>query len=309
MTRDRVRAAAAALDYVPHAGARSLSLARSNAIGVVLPDLHGEFFSEIVRGMDREAHRLGYQLLLSNMHADPSEVAAAMRAMRGRVDGLVIMAPDVAPDVLAANLVRAVPAILLNSRVDDASCVLNVANADAAATMVAFLHAVAGPRVVHIAGPRGNKDADERAAGYAAAMATTGATPWVIAGDFTEAAGTAAVGVLLDRLDNVDAVFAGNDMMAIGCLLALRDAGVDVPGRVAIGGFDDIPAARYVTPMLTTMRVNIDELGARALRRLVRRIDGDADDDEAQALVPELVMRGTTRAIDFAQRQPRGAPK
>ena len=77
------------LGYVPHAGARSLSLAKTNAIGVVLPDFHGEFFSEIVRGMDREASRHGYMLLLSNVHAGSEQSANAMRAMRGRVDGLV----------------------------------------------------------------------------------------------------------------------------------------------------------------------------------------------------------------------------
>src|SRR6476619_7749807 len=78
--RDRVAAAVADLGYVPHAGARSLSLARNMAIGVVLPDLHGEFFSEIVRGMDREASRRGYLLLLSNMHAGTDQATLAMRA-------------------------------------------------------------------------------------------------------------------------------------------------------------------------------------------------------------------------------------
>src|SRR5947208_17005479 len=84
-TRARVTDAVAALGYVPHAGARSLSLARTNAIGVVLPDLHGEFFSEIVRGMDREASRRGYLLLLSNLHDGGEQATSALRAMRGRV--------------------------------------------------------------------------------------------------------------------------------------------------------------------------------------------------------------------------------
>ena len=97
-TKARVSEAALALGYVPHAGARSLSLARTNAIGVVLPDLHGEFFSEIVRGMDREASRRGYLLLLSNLHAGGDQGAQALRAMRGRVDGLIVMAPHLSRD-------------------------------------------------------------------------------------------------------------------------------------------------------------------------------------------------------------------
>ena len=105
--RERIAAAVKELGYVPHAGARSLSLARNNAIGVVLPDLHGEFFSEIVRGMDREASRRGYLLLLSNLHAGSEQAANALRAMRGRVDGLIVMAPHLGAEELAAALPRA----------------------------------------------------------------------------------------------------------------------------------------------------------------------------------------------------------
>src|SRR6478672_144545 len=83
-TRARVADAVRELGYVPHAGARSLSLARSNAIGVVLPDLHGEFFSEIVRGLDKAANREGYLLLLSNLHGSPEQASLALRAVHGR---------------------------------------------------------------------------------------------------------------------------------------------------------------------------------------------------------------------------------
>src|SRR5258708_21511408 len=91
--RERISAAVMELGYVPHAGARSLSLSRNNAIGVVLPDLHGEFFSEIVRGMDREASRRGYLLLLTTLHAGGEQAINAMRAIRGRVDGPSVMTP------------------------------------------------------------------------------------------------------------------------------------------------------------------------------------------------------------------------
>ena len=102
--RERITAAVADLGYIPHAGARSLSLARNNAIGVVLPDLHGEFFSEIVRGMDREASRRGYLLLLSNLHAGGEQAGNALKAMCGRVDGLAVMAPHLSADELSAAL-------------------------------------------------------------------------------------------------------------------------------------------------------------------------------------------------------------
>src|SRR4051794_37303291 len=108
-TRERVADAVRELGYVPHAGARSLSLARTNAVGVVLPDLHGEFFSEIVRGMDREASRSGYLLLLSNLHRGGEQAASALRAMRGRVDGLIVMAPHLQESELLAALSTGLP--------------------------------------------------------------------------------------------------------------------------------------------------------------------------------------------------------
>src|SRR5512132_1008300 len=114
-TRARVTAAVDELGYVPHAGARSLSLARTGAIGVVLPDLHGEFFSEIVRGMDREASRRGYLLLLSNLHGSPDQASLALRAMHGRVDGLIVMAPQLKAEELEAALPPGLPTILINT--------------------------------------------------------------------------------------------------------------------------------------------------------------------------------------------------
>src|SRR5690348_4226699 len=114
-TRTRVADAVRDLGYVPHAGARSLSLARTNAIGVVLPDLHGEFFSEIVRGMDKEANSRGYLLLLSNLHARAEQASLALRAMNGRVDGLIVMAPQLTAEELATALPSGVPSILVNT--------------------------------------------------------------------------------------------------------------------------------------------------------------------------------------------------
>ena len=94
-TRDRVLGAARRLRYVPHTAARMLSTRRSDTIGVMLPDLHGEFFSEIIRGADQAARARGLHLLVSTSHGDAAEAAAAMRSMRGRVDGLLLMSPHV----------------------------------------------------------------------------------------------------------------------------------------------------------------------------------------------------------------------
>jgi DNA-binding LacI/PurR family transcriptional regulator len=297
--RDRVEAAAAALGYVPHAGARNLSLARANAIGIVLPDIHGEFFSEFLRGMDREASDCGLQLLLSNMHADAERAVGAMQSMRGRVDGLVVMAPHVDPDLLFAQLPPGLPVVLVNCAPHhERRPEIRIDNAAAAAVMVD--HLVGGGRrtIVHLSGPDGNIDAAERAEGYRAAMARHGLSPRILTGDFLEESGGAAIVTLLRERQLPDALFAANDMMAIGAIMALRRAGIDVPRQIAIAGFDDIPLARLISPALTTMRTGIAGVGARAIARLVRAIAGDCD-DAVERSVPELVARETTGSKAF----------
>lgn len=288
-TRARVAAAAEALGYVPHAGARSLSMARTHAIGVVLPDLHGEFFSEIVRGMDREAHAEGYQLLLSNMHADIALAGQAMRAMRGRVDGLIVMAPQVDPVRLGESLPRDVPTVLVHSPDGTGRHAMRADGRGGAETMVRHLLDTGRRRIVHIAGPRDNIDGQERLAGFRAAA---GDAALVIDGDFSEDAGERAVRALIDGGTAFDAIFAANDMMAIGALAALRERGIAVPGRIAVAGFDDIPVARHLS--LTTMRVRIAELGARALARLVTELAGTAPVAATELVTAELVVRATT---------------
>ena len=289
--RERVAEAVRELGYVPHAGARSLSLARTNAIGVVLPDLHGEFFSEIVRGMDREASRQGYLLLLSNLHARAEQAALALRAMHGRVDGLIVMAPQLTAEELAAALPPGVPSILINTRAGTNRGAIHLDNAAGVKTVVDHLADLGRKRLVHIAGPRGNIDADERAAAFREACAARGVDCEVMRGDFEEQSGAEAVLQLLNGGHGFDAVFAANDNMAIGALSALRSKGVSVPEEVAVAGFDDIPLARHVG--LTTVQVHIDELGERALVRLLSSI-GNADSGGDELHAPGLVVRGTT---------------
>jgi LacI family transcriptional regulator, galactose operon repressor len=290
--KKRVSEAVRELGYVPHAGARSLSLARTNAIGVVLPDLHGEFFSEIVRGMDREASRHGYLLLLSNLHGSPDQAAFALKAMHGRVDGLIVMAPHLNAEDLSAALPPALPSILINTRDGSESRpAIHLDNAAGARAVAAHFEALGRKRIIHVAGPLGNIDADERAAAFRHACEAQGLDCKVVRGDFEEASGQLAVEQLLRDGDRFDALFAGNDNMAIGALQALRSRGLSVPDDVVVAGFDDIPLARHLG--LTTVRVRIAELGERALARLLESIGrDDRSGDELHA--PELVVRSTT---------------
>jgi len=118
MTRNKVLEAAKALQYVPHSGARSLSTSKTQTIGVILPDLYGEFFSELIRGMDLAARSLGYHLIVSSSHDDAEEASAAIRSMRGRVDGLIVLSPHLDAANLAAGLAGRTPILLMNGGAD-----------------------------------------------------------------------------------------------------------------------------------------------------------------------------------------------
>lgn len=297
--RRRVLAVANELRYSPHHAARSLSSRRTHTIGVVLPDIHGEFFSELMRGIDQVARESGLHLLVSSYHGHPEEQAAALRAMRGRVDGLLVMSPHAGDLDSIGDHLAALPTVLINSQPTDSGPIaLGIDNYGGARRMVEHLQACGHRRIAFIAGPQNNFDAHERLRGYRDALseADPAAEPIVLPGDFSEASGHLAGQQLLVAGTRPQAVFAANDMMALGCLYALNQAGLRVPQDIALAGFDDIPLARYVMPSLTTMQVNIAELGAHAMRVLLEVYAGDDVPAALAPLVPELIVRESSGA-------------
>ncbi len=267
-TRERVRRVTEELGYSPHGAARSLITSRTHTLGVLLPDLYGEFFSEVIRGIDLASQREGYHLLVSSARHDGRPLEAALQSMRGRVDGLIVMSPDLNARASRRSLPDRFPVVLLNCPPSDAAYdSIGIANFDGARTMVKHLASLGHTRIAIINGAEGNFDASERLRGYRAALEECGLRPdpaLEFPGDFSEAAGHAAAGRILATASRPTAVFAANDGMAIGALSAFRDAGLRLPADIAIGGFDDIPMARYVEPALTSMHVDIHALGARA---------------------------------------------
>ena len=275
-TRARIETAARELRYVPNGAARSLITNRTHALGVVLPDLHGEFFSEVIRGVDAAARALGFHLLVSSSHADARDMASALRTLRGRVDALVVMAPEAEADVLDDEIPAGLPAVLLgNGRAGRGLARVSVDNAHGAGAMVRHLAGLGHRRLALIAGAPGNVDAEERLAAVKATAADLGLpAPAVESGAFTEASGYEAARRLL-RAGRPDAVFALNDSMALGALGALRDAGLRVPEDVGLAGFDDVPLARFLTPPLTSVHVPTAELGRHAVERALGARAGD----------------------------------
>ncbi len=301
-TRSRILSTAERLRYVPHEGARSLINRRTDTIGMILPDLHGEFFSELLRGADAAARARGLHLLVSTSHGSGAEAAAAIRSMRGRVDGLVVMAPQSGPAEASLSLPGDVPAVLMNSPggIGGRACV-NVQNYEGAVTMVRHLAASGARHIAHIAGPVGNGDARDRLRGYLDARPQDLDDRYVVQGDFTAAGGYAAGRSLASLPEPPQAIFAANDMMAAGCLEALEQLGINVPDQIAVGGFDDVPLARFLRPALTTMRVNVADLGSKAIACIAADLEAEHTEPTIETILPELVVRGSSARADGSE--------
>jgi LacI family transcriptional regulator len=309
----RVRDAALQLGYVPHGGARSLSTSRTHTLGVLLPDLYGEFFSEVIRGIDQTAQRNGFHLLISSSHEGRPAVEAALRSMRGRVDGLIVMWPEMDADTAVRNLPDGFPMVLVSAPVGPGAFdVITIANYDGARAMVQHLLDLGHRRIAIIKGSEGNYDAAERLQGYRSALTEAGVSPspaLEASGDFSESSGFRATRELLAGTPVPTAIFAANDSMAIGALSALREAKRRVPEDVAVAGFDDSPLARFLEPPLSSVHVDISALGERATLRLLEAICDKAEHAHRTETFPTtLVLRRSCGAAVPTTRPTAPAP-
>ncbi len=275
-TAKRVMQVAARFDYWPNSAAQSLTTNRSNTLGVLLPDLFGEFYSEVIRGIDSLARRESYQIMLSSSHADNEEILMAARSMLGRIDGLLMMAPDDASADTVSRIQRRIPLVLLNPATDSPqNCSVSIDNYSGAREAVNHLLKLGHLRIAMVAGPQGNVDANERLRGFTQALSEAGHDPRdaiVVQGDFREPSGFSAGIELMNHVPRPTAVFVANDSMAVGLLAALESLGVEVPGDLAVVGFDDVDIARYLRPPLTTVHIDAFTLGQRAAQMMVSQI-------------------------------------
>lgn len=299
-TRERVRAVAKRMGYRPNVTAQSLSHGRTQTIGLIVPAPHGEFFSEIIRGIDEVTRAADHFLLISSAHYSLSENEAAVDALRGRVDGLLVMTTHVeAQQALLDGPSLEIPVVFMNSPVTDPAVhAFQIENRRGAYEATTHLIDRGHAHIGIILGPPDSQDVRERVAGYETALREADLDPRaqvVIPGDFTQASGFAA-GQKIRALDAVpDAFFCCNDYMAIGAMAALQQAGFRIPEDVALAGFDDIPSARYTTPPLTTVRVPVYDLGRQAAERLLTLLKAEASTaPRSQILSSELIVRSSS---------------
>lgn len=301
-TRRRVSEAAKRLDYWPNGSARSLIHSRTQTLGVLLPDIFGEFFSEVIRGIDKAVRDAGLQVLLSSSHSSAEGLLSAAKAMAGRVDGFILMAPDLEAESAVDRIRKRFPLVLLNPRTQTPGTVsVSIANYEGAFAAVSHLIRLGHKRIAIVAGPMGNADSDERLRGYRAALVAHDIEPderLVLTGAFTEVSGYEAGSRILRLRPAPTAVFAANDGMAIGLISRLSEGGVRVPDDVGVMGFDDIPTARYLAPPLSTVRTDAYELGACAVSGLLDVLGAEGEVLDLRWVMPwDLVIRRSCGAL------------
>lgn len=294
-TRERILEVAEELGYVPNATARSLSSKKTRTFGVLMPYLTGEYFPEVIRGLDQAAKQHERLLLLSSSHNTPADTERALHAMHGRVDGLILMTPQMHPSDLEPHLPGEVPVVFLNGDPEGHDfSVLSIDSREGGRQATQHLIEQGHEQIGIIAGEPENYDAKERLAGYRAAMEAADLEihpDWIVRGDFNRESGQEAMRRLLEARPRPTAVFACNDYMAMGALSVLYQAGLDVPEDIALVGFDDLPSSRHLTPSLTSVDARMVELGTEAVTLLLDLIDASDPDPPRQVKTLDSVLR------------------
>jgi len=301
-TADRVHKAIKALGYKPNRFAQGLMTRRSKVLGIALPDIHGEFYSELLRGADAEAKQLGYHLLVSSeVHAVNGDAGRGSLAF-GLIDGLALMISEPNESLWTEAQQFNTPIVVLDADLRDRG-VDSVIVDNEAGTREATHHLLASLRpnmLYFVGGGKDNFDTRQRAKAF---VQTLKEAEWAARPDQTAfgeysldwgyrwAKEAAAKGLLKGA-----GVLAGNDEIAYGVLEGARDAGLRVPEDTKIVGFDDTRLARLIRPRLSTVRVPLADIGAAAIRVLVRRVN-DPDAEPAVVRVPTtLVVRDSSTA-------------
>lgn len=299
----RIEEAARALDYRPDHVARSLKTRRSATIGVVLPDLTNPMFPPIVRGIEDRLVSSGYVPLIGNTDNDESRERLVLERLEARqVDGLIIATARRKHPRLVDIARSGLPVVLVN-RVVDGHRLPSVSVDDSAGIQTAVGHLTGlGHRcIAHIAGPQELSTGAGRYRGFRTGIEAAGLVGddelVVFAEAFSEAAGYAGGCELLRRRREVTAIVAANDMLALGCLRALVQAGLNCPRDVSLVGFNDMPFVDRVSPPLTSVGLPHYEVGTYAAELVLERIDDCRGPVKELFLAPRLVVRASTAPV------------
>jgi LacI family transcriptional regulator len=309
---ERVRKAARKLDYRAHAIASSLRTRRSNAIGVVIPDLLNPVFPPIILGIQETLNKEGYEITIASVGNDAARHAAVIEGMLSRqVDGLILATAMLKDPALTDLISRNIAVVMVNRR-DDKSRAPSVVTDDerGIALAVEHLYSLGHRDIAHIAGPQTFSTGVTRLRGFVGAMAGKGLivdpSRIVYADSYAREGGSRAAVQLLAHKTRPTALVAANDLLALGCYDVLKSMGMHCPADLSITGYNDMPLVDMVSPPLTTIRIQHHQIGTEAAKLLLRRFEEPLSPIVDVVLHAELIVRGSTTPPRSAQRKRRG---
>lgn len=294
-TAQRVMDAIRELNYVPRAAARILASKRTDTLGLIVPEISGEFFAPMLRGIEAAAGEAGFDLLI---HTTAYKTPEFRRHTLGEhnTDGLLVFIGSMEPAELQRLHSIGFPVVFLHQTAPEGLNIPVVTVENKKGAMLAVEHLIevhACRRILYLNGPEGNEDAGWRERGYRLALEKHN-IPFdpalVVPGDFSSRRAEQAMREFLAGGLAFDAIFSGDDLAAVGAMSSLREAGLRIPEDVKIVGFDDVPLARHLTPPLTTVHAPTEEVGRVATDLLVRLVRRESV--EREILLPtELTIR------------------
>jgi LacI family transcriptional regulator len=302
----RVLRAAERLGYRTNALAASLRTRRSRVIGIIVPYIDSPIYPPILLAIEEVLNERGYVAIICNTQNDPAREERALAEMMARqVDGLILGSATRHDPIVKAWARRGAPLVMVN-RTDQTGETPSVVTDDVFGIRLVVDHlAELGHKTIgHIAGPQQLSTGSARSEGFRQAVARLGlraaAQTVVIAEDFTREAGRRACHKLLNQFPQTTAIAAANDLLAIGCYEALHERGLACPKDISVTGYNDSPFVDLLTPPLTTVRIPQREIGSRAARMLLQRIEEGSAANADVVLRPQLVVRQSAAAPRIA---------
>ncbi|MCU6432371.1 LacI family transcriptional regulator [Undibacterium sp. Jales W-56] len=300
--RERVLSVIQELRYIPSAVARSLKNDKTHTLGMMIPNNSNPYFAEVIQGIEDESFRLGYNIILCNSYDDPKKQAAYTRVlMEKRIDGLILVSSGIDLELTQLLADEAIPKVLVDREVPGVAADFIEADHEQGGYLATrYLLDLGHRRIACVAGPKTLLPSSDRVSGYLRALKEAGIDfniDYLAHSDFTSQGGFSAFQQLLALPTRPTAIFASNDLMAIGGLCAAQQAGMRIPEELSVIGYDDIALASFSTPPLTTIAQPKHEIGVLTARVLVNRIINAELPLRREMLETKLTVRQSTGPV------------